>query len=157
MGSFKTYLVAFFIGILFVGCKKYPENKLWFKNPKTTFKGGKITSYTINGLDKMPYYKNLYSGFPYNYYGHSIDDVFSIPFDYDAGGEKISTEYGSGGFHFSKTKREIEISFTPVNEDYGAESIFPPRQSWKVMKLTKDGVLKIQVDYNMKLYEIQFN
>jgi hypothetical protein len=157
LNFFRTYLFLAFIALSFFGCKKYPENKLWFKDPKKAFKGGKITSYTVNGADRMPYFRNLYYGFPYNYYGTSIDDVFSIPFNYDAGGEKISTIYGSGGFHFSKTKREIEISFVPVNADYGAESIFPPRQSWKVMKLTKDGVLKIQVDYNMQLHEIQFN
>jgi hypothetical protein len=157
MKFFRTYFFIFFIGILFSGCKKYPENKLWFKDPKTVFKGGKITSYTKNGVDRMPYFKSLYLGFPYNYYGHSIEDVFSIPFDYNAGDESIKTEYGSGGFHFSAKKKDIEITFTPLNQDYGAESIFMERISWKILKLTKDGVLKIEAKYHFDTYEIQFN
>lgn len=157
MKFFKTYFLIAFIGILFFGCKKYPENNLWFKDPKKVFKGGKITSYTMNGLDRMAYFRNLYSTFPYNLYGKQIPDVFDIPIEYHSGEEEISTEYGKGSLHFSGTKREIEISFTPINEEFGAENIFVGRLSWKVMKLTKDGVLKIQAKHEFKTYEIQFN
>ncbi len=157
MKFFKTYLFIFIIGILFFGCKKYPENKLWFKNPEKVFKGGKITSFTMNGVDRMSYYRNLYKNFPYNLYGKQIEDVFEIPFEYSSGDKEIKTEYGEGGFSFSETKREIEITFKPVNFESGAESIFVDRLSWKIMKLTKDGVLKIQAKHEFKLYEIQFN
>ena len=95
--------------------------------------------------------------FPYNYYGQSIPDVFDIVFEYNSGDKEIKTTYGEGSFTFSETKREIEISFKPVNVDFGAENIFVGRLSWKIMKLTKDGVLKIQAKDNFKLYEIQFN
>ena len=157
MKHFKSYLFIILIGAVFFGCKKYPENKLWFKKPESVFKGGKITSYTINGIDKMEYFRNLYRSFPYNLYGQKIEDVFDLPFSYDKTNEDFYTDYGVGSLHFSKTKREIEITFEPVNESYGAENIFVGRLSWKVMKLTKDGVLKIQAKYNFKLYEIQFN
>ncbi len=149
--------MIFLIGSLFLGCKKYPENKLWFKDPKKVFKGGKITSYTVNGVDKMKYFRDLYSNFPYNKYGTRIDDVFAIPIDYHSGEEELDTEYGKGSLHFSETKREIEITFKPINEEYGAENIFVGRLSWKIMKLTKDGVLKLQAKYNFITYEIQFN
>ncbi len=157
MKLFKTYLFIFIIGSLFLSCKKYPENKLWFKNPTTTFKGGKITSYTINGNDRMAYFRNLYRSFPFNQYGHSIDDVFDIPFEYNPGNEDFDLEYGGGILRFSETKREVEITFEPINFEYGAENIFVDRLSWKVLKLTKDGIMKIQAKYNFKTYEIQFN
>ena len=157
MKFFKTYLLIVIIGILFFGCKKYPENKLWFKNPEKVFKGGKITAYTINGADRMSYFKALYRDFPYNYYGQSIPAVFDIAFEYNSSDKEIKTTYGEGSFTFSETKREIEISFKPVNVDFGAENIFVGRLSWKIMKLTKDGVLRIQAKDNFKLYEIQFN
>ena len=157
MRFLKIILPVFLTGILFFGCKKYPENKLWFKKPESVFKGGKITSYTINGIDKMEYFRSLYRWFPYNFYGQKIEDVFDLPFSYNPANEDFYTDYGTGSLHFSKTKREIEITFEPVNESYGAENIFVGRLSWKVMKLTKDGVLKIQAKYNFKLYEMQFN
>lgn len=158
MRSLKRYLFIFIISSLFLGCKKYPENKLWFKDPKKTFKGGKITAYTVNGVDKMKYFKDLYSTFPYNHFGKKIDDVFEIPIEYHSGEDEISTEYGKGSLRFSETKREIEISFTPINENFGAENIFVSRGAcWKIMKLTKDGVLRIKAQYNFITYEIQFN
>jgi hypothetical protein len=157
MYRLKNYILFICIGILFFGCKKYPENKLWFKKPKDVFKGGKITMYTMNGLDQMPYYRNLYNTFPYNYFGRSIGDVFELPFEYNSGEEDFDSEYGEGNFRFSETGREVEIGFTPVNENYGAKNIFIARLSWKVLKLTKSGQLKIRADYNFKVYELQFN
>ena len=145
------------MSILFFSCKKYPENKLWFKKPEQVFKGGKITSYTINQIDQMPYYRNLYKSFPYNWFLHSVDDIFELPFEYEAAGENFNSDYGQGNLKFSETKHEIEISFKPFNQDYGAESIFVHGMTWKVMKLTKDGQLKIQAKYNFKVYEMQFN
>lgn len=157
MKLIKTYLFAVFIALLFFGCKKYPENKLWFKKPKDVFKGGKITLYTINGIDQKPYYKNLYFAFPYNLYGKRIDDVFELPFEYNSGSSEFKCEYGEGSLNFSETGKEVGISFTPVKEEYGAENIFVGNFSWKILRLTKDGVMKIQAKENFKVHEIQFN
>lgn len=157
MKFLKTYFVIAMFGILFFGCKKYPENKLWFKDPLQAFKGGKITSYKVNGVDKMPYFRDLYKAFPYNWFGKKIEDVFELPFDYHSGEENFDSEYGEGSLKFSETKKEIEIKFEPVNADYGAENIFVGNISWKVIKLTKAGQLKLEGKYDFKLYEIQFN
>ncbi|HRD40224.1 MAG TPA: hypothetical protein PLC65_16475 [Bacteroidia bacterium] len=158
---YKSKSILVFITLVmivsFSGCKKYPENTLWFKNAEKVFKGGRITSYTANGQDLMPYYKNLYSTFPYNYCGQKLDDALSLHFNYDNSNKEISSDLGEGSFKFSKTKKEVAIIFHPVNEDFGAENIFQARLSWKVLKLTKDGQLKIRADYNFKTYEIQFN
>lgn len=105
----------------------------------------------------MPKLRSLYKDFPYNYYGSKIDDIFEMPFSYNAGQDELETEYGKGSLIFSKTKREIEISFNPVNADKGAQNILVGRLSWKIMKLTKDGVLRLKSNYNFLTYEIQFN
>ncbi|MBL7896053.1 MAG: hypothetical protein JNK50_12230 [Bacteroidia bacterium] len=158
---YKSKSILVFITLVmivsFSGCKKYPENTLWFKNAEKVFKGGRITSYSADGQDLMPYYKNLYSTFPYNYCGQKLDDALSLHFNYDNSNKEISSDLGEGSFKFSKTKKEVAIIFHPVNEDFGAENIFQARLSWKVLKLTKDGQLKIRADYNFKTYEIQFN
>lgn len=150
-------LIALLAIFFFSGCKKYPENTLWFKNAEKVFKGGRITSYTADGQDLMPYYKNLYSTFPYNYCGQKLEDALSLNFNYDASKKELTGDLGEGSLQFSGTKREVAIIFHPVNEDFGAENIFLARLSWKVLKLTKDGQLKIRADYNFKTYEIQFN
>ncbi|HWY11343.1 MAG TPA: hypothetical protein VN026_08460 [Bacteroidia bacterium] len=157
MKFLRSYLLFALLGILFFGCKKYPENNLWFKKPDKVFKGGKITAYAVNGVDKMPYFRDLYKSFPYNWYGQSVDDIFELPFTYAAGSEDFNSDYGKGTLKFSETKREIEISFKPLNWDQGAENIFVGNISWKIMKLTKTGQLKIQGKYDFKLYEIEFN
>lgn len=138
-------------------CKKFPENSLWFKQPAKVFKGGYITSFTMNGIDIMPYYKNLYKVFPYNYYGKSIENVFDVQFQYTSSNRDLDSDIGNGSLIFSKTQREVEISFKPLNWEYGAENIFLANLSWKILKLTKSGQMKIQADYNYKKYEIQFN
>ena len=157
MKLLKTYFVIVLMGVLFFGCKKYPENKLWFKKPEQVFKGGKITSYKVNGVDRMDYWRNLYKSFPYNLCGKKIDDIFELPFEYHSGEENFDSEYGEGSLKFSETKREIEIRFKPINFEYGAENIFIGNVSWKIIKLTKAGYLKIEGKSDFKLYEIEFN
>lgn len=157
---FYKKIIILFIAALTVflsGCKKYPENTLWFSQPDKVFKGGKITSFTMNGIDQMQKYRDKYKYFPYNFYGSSIADVYQTEFTFNAGEKEITSDIGEGSFKFSETKREIEINFKPVNWQYGAESIFMGYLSWKVLKITSDGQLKIQTNYNYKKYEIQFN
>ena len=156
MQIFKNSLFLFFI-VLFLGCQKYPENTIWFKDPQTLFKGGKITSFTKSGIDQMPNIRDLYKDFPYNFYGTSIPDVFDLPFTYDAVGQNLICDYGSGNFKFSKNKKEVEITFIPKNADGGANNIFLQDLAWRILKITESGQLKIQAEYNLRIYEIQFN
>lgn len=143
--------------ILIFGCKKYPEDTVWFKDPQKLFKGGKITSFTMSSIDQMQPIRDLYANFPYNYYGTPVPDVFQLPFTYDENSQTISTDYGTGVFKFSKNKKEIEINFIPKNSDVGAQNIFIQDLNWKILKLTTSGQLKIQADCNLRVYEIQFN
>lgn len=150
-----TAVIAIVFG--FSACKKYPENNLWLKKPEKAFYGGKITSYTANGIDLMPYYKTLYSTFPYNNYGQSIDNVFHVFYVWNPSNNDFVSDIGIGSLKFSKTKKEVEINFKPVNSGNNTENIFLNNLSWKIIKLTKSGQLKIQADYNFKKYELQFN
>lgn len=142
---------------LFLGCKKYSENKLWFKKPESVFKGGLITAYTINGVDKMSEIRKWYTDFPYNYYGTKIEDVFLLPFTYNKDESSISSDYGSGSIKFKSKGRYVEINFKPFNVDFGAQNLFIEHANWKILKLTKEGQLRIQSVINVKTYEIQFN
>ena len=156
MFKIKNILILFFV-MLLLGCKKYPENELWWDAPEKVFKGGKITSFTMSGIDQVPGITDLYKNFPYNYYGFAIPDVFQLPFTYNSGANTISTDYGSGVFKFTANKQEVEITFVPVNADFGAKNIFLTGLNWKILKLTSNGQLKIQAQYNQRIYEVQFN
>lgn len=105
----------------------------------------------------MPGFRDMYKNFPYNFYGTSIPDVFALEFTYDAGGQSIKTDYGEGIFKFSKNNKEVEIDFKPTNYNAGAQNMFIQGMSWRILKLTPSGQLKIQAEYNLRIYEVQFN
>jgi hypothetical protein len=153
----KIFFLLSILSFGFFGCKKYPENKLIFRDPETCFKGGKITMYTIGGVDHLKDITDLYETFPYNYYGKKIDNVLDVQFNYNKGDNTISCDYGDGTFEFSRSKKDILISFKPLNHEYGAQNIFIADANWKILKLTKSGQLKIQAYINARMYAIQFN
>jgi hypothetical protein len=155
--SLKAVSLLILITLAVSSCKKYPENKLWFKKPERVFKGGKITMYTINGVDQMPSIRAMYNTFPYNYFGKAIPDVFDLTLDYESGGGNLTTEYGEGAMTFSKKGKDVTIQFNQKNQEYGAVNMFVAPMSWKILKLTKEGQMKIQGLNNYKLYVIQFN
>ncbi len=153
----KLYLILAVVGLSFFGCKKYPENTVWFKNPQNFFKGGVITEYTFDGVDHLKDIKDLYHNFPYNFYGTKIENALDLPFTYTKSGDSFSSDYGEGLLIFSPTKKNVELSFKPKNSEYGAQNIFLGYYSWKILKLTKSGQLKIQAYINLKTVVIQFN
>ena len=153
----KKYLLLLIICIGFFGCKKYPENTVYFKDPKNFFKGGTITMFTQDGIDHLHDIKDLYFNFPYNFYGVQIADATQLPFTYNSGDDTFTSDFGEGNLIFSKTRKNVEIAFKPKNFEFGAQSIFYGYYSWKVLKLTKSGTLKIQAYVNLKTWIIQFN
>ncbi len=57
-------------------CKKYPENRLWFKNPERIYPfQGNLTKYTVNGIDSLDLL-NAYWG---NQFG-LVKDIRQIKF-----------------------------------------------------------------------------
>jgi hypothetical protein len=60
----KIFIYAFIIscGLLFMTCKKYPENTVWFKNPTDIpVINGHITAYVVNGIDSLDLLNSYYS------------------------------------------------------------------------------------------------
>jgi len=155
--KFVNYFIVFAVCLAFCGCEKYPENKLWFKKPEEAFKGGVITYYTIDGIDQIPKIRAWFAEFPYNYTGQKIEDVFALPFTYDKGSSEFKNEYGSGFVKFVSGGRRVEIIFSPKNEEYGAKNVFTQSENWEILKLTKEGQMRVKTVINSKFYELQFN
>lgn len=156
MGRIIVSIFCFALLLFSLGCRKYPENTLWFKKPEKVFKGGRITLYTIDGIDKMQTIRDWYKYFPYNYYKQT-DDIFSVPISYSGSTGILNSDYGVGTLKFSKSTKDVTIEFNPTNSSYGAQNIFVGSESWKVEKLTRDGQLKLQAWINDRTYVIQFN
>lgn len=153
--------ILFFFSIF--SCKKYPENNLWLKKPEKVFKGGYLTSFKVNGVDSFPMWDAIYINAPDNNGNGYKYDLRTAYFGYDFKdrGTSIWTEVGEGTLEFINKKKDITINFT-MDEVLGLAkptySIFSTKLStWKILKLTKNGTLKIQRDYNNKRYEIQIN
>lgn len=50
----KIYILLFGVGLFCLGCKKYPENTLLFKNPKKLHPFiGTIRKYNVNRIDSL--------------------------------------------------------------------------------------------------------
>jgi hypothetical protein len=162
----KLYLfyITFLFGVIFLACKKYPENNLWLKKPEKVFKGGELTSYTVDGVDSFPMWDAIYNTPPdYNGMGYAFD-VRSTYFGYDYSDHKdnrIGSKLGYGTLDFINKKKEIAIWFVMTSPSGVAEAKYnvflTENSTWKILKLTKSGTLKIQRTYNNKIYEIQIN
>ena len=160
-----TSLIVITIISLFMSCKKYPENTLWFKTPNSAIGQCHLIAFTVDGDDSIPMWNRIYNTSPYNGYSppppgtqRNISDA-TWDFHYRASDEFL-TDFSSGSFHLFDHKKQIYIysrmdvtSYLPpptYNLFYTAES------NWKILKLTKDGNLKIQRTYNNKVYEMEF-
>lgn len=158
------YLLFIIIGILFIiKCKKYPENNLWLKKPEKVFKGGKLTSYTVNGVDSFPMWDDIYINAPDNNGNGYKYDLRTAYFGYDFKdrGSSFWTEVGEGTLEFINKKKDVTINFTMDEVPGLAKPIYniflTKLSTWKILKLTKSGTLKIQRNYNNKIYELQIN
>ena len=158
----KTNILVIIIGVLlcFVSCKKYPENDLWFKNPKKTFKGGRLTDFTVNGFDSMPMWERIYATSP-EYNGlYSPFDARTIEFSYSKEGNILSSNIGEGTLKFINNDKDVSISFAMIvagTSEAKYNLFYTKKSEWRILKLYKGGMMRIQRIYNNKTYEIQFN
>ena len=155
-------------------CKKYPENNLWFISPENAFTGLKnITDYTVDGIDSLPMWDALYNTGPdYNGYWPAVSGypfimkkinfgIISKATDgYEAG--SIDSYIGRGSFHFYNNKKYLYMYFKMDNKGHNLpipkyNFFYTEESKWKILKLTKNGTLRIQRTYNDKVYEIQFD
>lgn len=160
----KTHKLLFGIiicvSIYFISCKKYPENDLWFKNPEKTFKGGKLTDFTVNGVDSMPMWERIYTT-PPEYNGlYSPFDTRTIEFSYSREGNGLSSNIGEGTLQFINNDKDVSIFFSMIaagTSDPKYNLFYTKKSEWRILKLYKGGMMRIQRIYNDKTYEIQFN
>jgi len=157
-GNKITYpIIFFFFSILFLSCKKYPENTLWFKKPENIIQGDyKITQYTINGnnyIDGLSTQLGLdVTTLEWHFYeNHGSGDIYGLNNDV------------VGLYKFAEKKKKLSLTFYSAYFD-------PPNQvlqtifavssgNWDIVKLINKGkpVLKIKRVINGNAYEIQFN
>ena len=159
-----TSLIAITIISLLTTCKKYPENTLWFKTPTSAIESGGVylKGFTIDGVDSLPMFNAIFNNPPYGGFPPpSIGEFRDITkltwyFDHRESEMEINTNWGQGEFHFFNHKKELYIYYR--NYDASIYNVFYTGESnWKILKLTKQGELKIQRTYNNKVYEMDFN
>jgi hypothetical protein len=159
-------LFAIAIISLLTTCKKYPENDLWFKSPESAFKSGYLTAFTVDGEDSIPMWNSLYNTGP-DYNGYWPPNS-GFPFEMKeiffqvVSGKTIESYIGSGSFHFYDNKKYLYIYFKMEDKGHNlpkpTHNIFYSDEStWKILKLTKSGTMRIQRTYNGKVYEMEFN
>ncbi len=156
-----TSLIVITIISLFTTCKKYPENTLWFKTPSSAISSGYLKGFTVDGVDSLPMFNAILNNPPYGGFNPHTDlwDITTFFWRFDK--EGINSSFGSGSFHLFNNKKDIYIYFQmndglnglPVNYNI----FYTNESSWKILKLTKNGDLKIQRTYNNKVYEMEFN
>lgn len=166
MKSKITYLTISIATTLVFSCKKYPENRLWFRNPtKMPVINGNIIGYRVNLIDSLPYLNAYYKPYtidsmpprpPYTNQDKNIyDEIFRSYLELGHG--DISSNLGSGSYAWDDKKKHITIFFTPDNL-YFKKNIFIAREEieWEVLYLDKKGKSKIKTVYNGLVYEITF-
>ncbi len=124
MKTLSVYSLLFVIILL--SCKKYPENKLWFKAPKNAMIGKwKLEQITVNGTDSTSY-----------------DDVkMYVQEGIELLDEDIKfNEQYEGEWKLDKKKKNVTIN--SYSYDIGQvfvpqKNLFRDNQTWKIEKLDK--------------------
>lgn len=158
--------------VCFTTCKKYPENTLWFKNPKTiAFITGNMTHYIVNGVDSISYLDNYFYNDGNNVpYSHPFNDLKFISLAAkDKGHYELTIEYPSdyffpnnikgGNYSYKEKGKKIKMSGTSQMLLGFKKNIFVSDDiEWEIIYLSKkNNKRKINGTYNGNTYEIQFN
>ena len=147
----KLKLIALCIVTTFIiGCKKYPENRLWFKKPEKVFKEGRLTSYTVDNVDSIPLLNSTW-GYDLTAENFKLTKADKSP-HYNLTGAFL------GEMEFANDNKRVE--FTPRSKLNTFPPTYYPFSSsplWDMIKCTNKGVLKLQRTINGKTYKLQFN
>ncbi|MFO0321129.1 MAG: hypothetical protein ACK504_01730 [Bacteroidota bacterium] len=166
--------LSIFILVGLSACKKYPENTLWFKNPKNICPvNGYITSYKVNGIDSLDLLNSYY------YKGPIPPSYAHKSLVYDVRKEIFETEkLNNRGLHCARTDffrrspvnctilcgwddkhKNITLTVAYTDEYYFAKNIFIENEhKWEVIYLDKHKKAKIKTTFdNGNTYEITFN
>lgn len=162
---------VFVLGIVFLAffttCKKYPENDLWFKNPKRiAIINGYIYEYKVNYIDSLnglnAFYKPVIPSwpYPYNKIDRDIRKEHFIACCRDNNHWDITCDlFERVDYSISQDKKRINIG-AMVDTNYYKKNIFVSKFGdidWDIIYLNKDGKKsKIRTTYNGNMYEITF-
>lgn len=156
----------------FTSCKKYPESKLWFKNPKKIpFIEGKMTHYIVNGIDSINYLDNYFYDDIYNNpYIYHFSDLKFVSSSVAKGDYNVSVDKPSNYAHVNGIIDNIEYTYQNKGKQikfyktetmlstYGKNIFVNDAIIWDIIYLkNKDEKRKIKGIYNANTYEIQFN
>ena len=159
---FTAYILIAFLAF---SCKKYPENNLWFKNPKKlTFVCGKITAYTVNGIDSLPFLDSYFKE-PNVQFSNSI--IVCKPIHKDGLHEfsflaNLSTGQKTlfnGSCVYRNNCKTLKIAFYQDTTYYKKNIFIQTNLDWDIVYLSKkDNKRKMKTKLsNGNIYEIQFN
>ena len=147
--DFLIYAIIILVSINFMSCKKYPENNLWFKNPKKMSPvHGYIKAYTVNGIDSLDLLNVYYEPtikHGYGPYNKAIKDVKQEYFDVRSskkGIANINCDLFSGYIGvittWSSNKKSINIR-SGIDLEYYKRNIFlVSGLNWDVVYLDKN-------------------
>lgn len=172
----NRYLTTLLFGLFFIACfttcKKYPENSLWFKNPKRlAFMEGHLTHYIVNGFDSISYLDNyFYPDIFNNPYTHAFSDLevhsyngskghFEVSFDSPADYASVSNVIQSIKYSYDKGGKHIQLSGTnSILQTYKKNIFISDDIKWTILYLSKkDSKRKMMCLHNGIQYELQFN
>ena len=166
MNPFFKTLTSLLIVMLFTTCKKYPENNLWFKRPQKVAISGHLVAYTVNGTDSMSMWDEIYSDPSTSYNGYCnvlpSSGITITSLHSDRTGFIIDSPIGFGTLKFYNLKKYLHVNFN-MGQTHCNPVIIPKYNlflttdgDWKILKLTRDGIIRLQRTYNDKVYEIEF-
>ena len=160
-----NYCLALVLLLFFVGCrKKYPENTMkLFQNPKGyDLMRGFITSYKVSGVDSLQYL-NIFQN-PNNIYcSQNISEMELMTANPYSGRNVVSHScIGKINYNWTDNYNYIFIYYEFDNVYLKKNLFLESGMKWKILKLipsknTTKHTLKIELNYNNNLYEIQFN
>ena len=159
----KSPLIFFACVLLFVACKKYPENNLWFKNPEKIkiFDYSKIKSYRVNGIDSLQA-MNAYvdqsilnQKSQMHYWFRVEDGVFMKDLQNYVFGQSLAFASNIFDFEFTKDKKKIKVDFKP-SPVFNKNLFISPSVEWTIVRLSKSADLTLEtVLENGNTYRIE--
>jgi len=165
--SYKVIIIGllFLIAFQFISCrKKYPENTMKLcQNPKGyDLMRGFITSYKVNGVDSLQYL-NIFQN-PNNIYcsQHISEMELMTANPYSERNVVSHSCIGKINYNWTDNYNYIFIYYE-FDDVYLKKNLFlESGMKWKILKLipskkTNKHTLKIELNYNNNIYEIQFN
>jgi hypothetical protein len=158
----KLFISAFLLVLIAIifGCKKYPENNLWFKNPEKLmpFFDTHLTKYQVNDIDSLDLLNKYFGNRQgilkdirlaefktvrnnsYNDYLILFKPSLSIPFTYE----------------FTSKKKKIRFNINADTSIFKKNIFMSNNIEWSILRLARKGSFKIETRLsNGNHYEIE--